>query len=502
MAWKSTLVRPFAKLIRRNLLRSAAQPLEAQGRILDNLRKKGSQTVFGKEHGLAEVRKHADFASRVPIRDYEALRPWIDQTVAGKPDILWPGKPAYLAKTSGTTSGVKYIPITPDSVPNHFGTARNALFNYYARTGHGDWLDGKMIFLSGSPELEMKNGIRVGRLSGISNHMVPGWLKRDQLPSYPTNCIEDWEQKVDAIVAETVGQDLRLISGIPPWVQMYFERLLGATGKSAVLEVFPNLSMFVYGGVNYEPYRPALERLIGGSISSVETFPASEGFIAFQDLGPGEGLLLNVDSGIYFEFVPLTEYGKPEARRLDLSAVQLGESYALILSSNAGLWGYDIGDVVEFVSLRPYRVKVAGRVKHFISAFGEHVIGQEVEASIRKAIALHGGLVTEFSVAPQVSPPEGALPYHEWLIEFDQAPADMQAFAKTLDDEMRKQNIYYDDLIKGGILRPLLITPLNQGSFRRYMESLGRLGGQNKVPRLSNDRNLAERLLVFAKADA
>ncbi len=404
MNWKSKLVYPAAKWTRAQVLAKAGNALETQARILGKLREKGRRTKFGQEHGLGYVDSHAALVKHVPVRDYEGLKPWFDRVAAGEPDVLWPGKPAYLAKTSGTTSGVKYIPITPDSVPNHFGTARNALFNYYGRTGHGAWLDGKMIFLSGSPELSLKHGIPVGRLSGISNHMVPAWLKRDQLPSYATNCIEDWETKLDAIVAETVGQDLRLISGIPPWVQMYFERVLAVSGKTSVLEVFPNFSMFVYGGVNYEPYRPQLERLIGGRVASVETYPASEGFVAFQDGEPGEGLLLNVDSGIYFEFVPLAEAHAERPTRLSLADVELGQQYAVVLSSNAGLWGYDLGDTVEFVSLNPYRIRVSGRVKHYISAFGEHVIGQEIDRALIAAVAAHGGQVTEYTVAPQVNP--------------------------------------------------------------------------------------------------
>ena len=494
MGWKSLLVGPVAQRTRRRVLAQAAQPHQAQVNILAQLRHHGQSTSFGREHDVGNIKSHRDLVERVPVRDYEQLKPWFDRVAAGEADVLWPGRPAYLAKTSGTTSGVKYIPITAASTPNHFGSARDALFNYYARTGHGDWLDGKMIFLSGSPELELKHGIPVGRLSGISNHMVPAWLKRGQLPSYATNCIEDWEQKVEAIVHETVGQDLRLISGIPPWVQMYFERVLALTGASTVLEVFPRFSMFVYGGVNYEPYRPQLERLIGGRVASVETYPASEGFIAWQDGEPGEGLLLNVASGIYFEFVPLAEAHAEQPSRLSLKEVELGQQYALVLSSNAGLWGYSLGDTVEFVSLSPYRVVVTGRVKHYISAFGEHVIAQEVDRALQQAVATHGGSVTEYTVAPMIEPTEG-LPYHEWFVEFAEAPRDEAAFAKTLDEQMRRQNIYYDDLRKGSILRDLVLQSVAGGAFRRYMESQGKLGGQNKVPRLSNDRRVVEKLV-------
>ncbi|HMX42066.1 MAG TPA: GH3 auxin-responsive promoter family protein, partial [Saprospiraceae bacterium] len=336
---------------------------------------------------------------------YEDLKGYIERVKNGERDVLWPGKPAYFAKTSGTTSGVKYIPMSRESTPPHFGTARNALFHYFARTGNGAWLDGKMIFLSGSPALDEVAGIPTGRLSGISNHLVPGWLRTNQLPSWRTNCIDDWEEKLDRIVDETMHQDMRLISGIPPWVQMYYERLLERTGKRTVREVFPNFSVFVYGGVNFEPYRAKLESLVGGPVDSVETYPASEGFIAFQDRFPATaaaapGLLLNADAGMFFEFIPLDEVGKPSPRRLWLRDVELGVNYALVLNTNAGLWGYSIGDTVQFVSKNPYRLVVSGRVKHFISAFGEHVIGKEVEESLLPVANAAGLRIVEFTVAP------------------------------------------------------------------------------------------------------
>ncbi|MEM1299384.1 MAG: GH3 auxin-responsive promoter family protein, partial [Pseudomonadota bacterium] len=249
----------------------------------------------------------------------------------------------------------------------HFGTARNALFNYIAETGKSKWLDGKMIFLSGSPEMGDTNGIPTGRLSGIVNHQVPAWLRTNQLPSYGTNCIEDWEAKLEGIVDETINADMRLISGIPPWVQMYYERLLARSGKSTILELFPNLEMFVYGGVNFEPYRKSLENLLGARIPSVETYPASEGFIAFQDTQTEPGLLLNADSGIFFEFIPAGEIFADNPTRLRLDQVEIGVNYAIILNTNAGLWGYNIGDTVEFVSTNPYRLLVTGRIKHYIS---------------------------------------------------------------------------------------------------------------------------------------
>jgi hypothetical protein len=452
-------------------------------------------TVFGKDHDFAGIKTYADFKARVPIVDYEGFRAYADRIRDGEANVSWIGVPKYFAKTSGTTSGVKYIPLTKQSIPNHFGSARNALFNYIAETGKSKWLDGKMIFLSGSPEMGDTNGIPTGRLSGIVNHQVPAWLRTNQMPSYDTNCIEDWETKLERIVDETIDADMRLISGIPPWVQMYYERLLARSGKSTVLELFPNLEMFVYGGVNFEPYRKSLEKLVGGRIPSVETYPASEGFIAFQDSQTEPGLLLNTDSGIFFEFIPAGEIFEDNPTRLSVGQVETGVNYAIILNTNAGLWGYNIGDTVEFVSLNPFRIKVTGRIKHYISAFGEHVIGKEVEEAMQLAADKHGVEVTEFTVAPQINPPEGGTPYHEWLVEFAQPPANHAAFSADLDAAMIEQNIYYQDLIKGDVLRPCVVRAVPAGGFRAYMKSQGKLGGQNKVPRLSNDRKIADFLL-------
>lgn len=499
MGFKSLIIKPIAKKVARDIRRWSKRAITAQEAVFADLITTGRLTAFGKEHDFDRIETYEDFRHSVPIRDYEGLKPYIERIKNGEADVLWKGFPAYFAKTSGTTSGVKYIPLTKDSLPNHFGTARNALFNYYARTGHGEWLDGKMIFLSGSPEMEKVGGILTGRLSGIVNHQVPSWLRSNQLPSYETNCIEAWEEKLDRIVDETMHEDMRLISGIPPWVQMYYERLLERTGKSTIKEIFPNYSMFVYGGVNFEPYRQKLEELVGARIPSLETYPASEGFVAFQDEPDSSELLLNANSGIFFEFVPAAEIYSDHPPRLSLAEVETGVNYAVIINNNAGLWGYNLGDTVKFVSTQPYRLQVTGRTEHYISAFGEHVIGKEVEAALLTAVDGDDVKIVEFTVAPQVNPSDGNAPYHEWFIEFDKPPADLPSLSQRLDAEMVRQNIYYRDLIEGGILRPLVIRPVRQDAFRHYMKERGQLGGQNKVPRLSNDRRIADALQTYLK---
>lgn len=468
-----------------------------QENILKSLLKMGKNTDFGKESGLDKITDYEGFKQAVPVRDYEQLKPWIERVKEGKHNVLWKGKPIYFAKTSGTTSGTKYIPITKESIPNHINTARNALLCYMAETGNTKFADGKLIFLSGSPELERVGGIPTGRLSGIVNHHVPKYLRTNQMPSYETNCIEDWETKLNKIVDETISQNMTLISGIPPWMQMYFDELIKRSGKK-VGDLFPNFSVMVQGGVNFEPYKAKLFESIGRKVDTIELFPASEGFFAFQDSQEAEGLLLNTNSGIFFEFVPAGEIFNENPIRLSLKDVKVGENYAMIINSNAGLWGYNIGDTVKFVSVDPYRLIVSGRTKHFISAFGEHVIGEEVEYSMKKVTEEQNVRITEFTVAPFVSSDEGKS-YHEWFIEFETMPLNIVAFTARLDMVLRQKNVYYDDLISGNILQPLKVTAVRRNGFIDYMKSIGKLGGQNKVPRLSNDRKIADELIKWTE---
>ena len=495
MKLKSLLAKPYAIYVARQIKRNRENGLQHQDEILKSLLKKAANTIFGKQFKFAEIKTYDEFKSAVPLFDYEDLKPFIEQIKEGKQHVLWPGKPIYLAKSSGTTSGIKYLPITKDSISNHIDTARNALLAYMHETGNTQFADGRMIFLSGTPELERIGGIPTGRLSGIVNHHIPYYLRKNQLPSYTTNCIEDWETKLQSICDETMEENMTLISGIPPWTQMYFDELEKRSGKK-IGELFPNFSVMVYGGVNFEPYRQKLFESIGRRVDTIETYPASEGFIAFQDSQEEPGLLLNTNSGIFFEFIPLNEIGSKSPTRLHLKDVQLGINYAIVLNTNAGLFGYVIGDTVKFISLNPYRIVVTGRIKHFISAFGEHVIAEEVEKALMQTAMEQHIKIIEFTVAPQVNPTTG-VPYHEWLIEFDNAPNDLEKFALAVDDKMRKLNIYYDDLITGNILRTLVITPLQRNAFISYMKSIGKLGGQNKVPRLSNDRNIADEILKW-----
>lgn len=495
MSIKSFFAIPFAKIATRKVNKWAKNPHKTQEKVFKELLKKGKKTVFGKDHHFDDIKTYEDFKKNVPISDYEGLKPYVDRVVAGESDVLWEGKPLYFAKTSGTTSGAKYIPITKDSMPTHIKAARNALLFYILDKNDASFVNGKMIFLQGSPVLQDKNGVKLGRLSGIVAHYVPKYLQKNRLPSWETNCIEDWDTKVNAIVKETINEDMRVISGIPSWVQMYFEKLIEKTGKT-ISEIFPNFHFFIYGGVNFEPYKNKFESLIGKKIDYIELYPASEGFIAYQDSQKAKGMLLQLDSGIFYEFIPANEFFDEKPTRISLKDVQMGVNYVIILNTTAGLWGYNIGDTIEFTSTKPYRIKVTGRIKHFISAFGEHVIGKEVEKALNDAITGTEINVSEFTVAPQVNP-EAGLPYHEWFIEFENEPENLDEFAKKIDTSMQKQNIYYADLIDGKVLRPLIIRKVKKGGFHAYMKSIGKFGGQNKIPQLSDNRKIADVLQDF-----
>lgn len=489
---KSLLAKPFARYIVRKTQKWSNNPVITQEKVFKSLIKTAANTKFGSDHNFDGIHSFEDFVNHVPVRDYEDLKPYINQAVAGAPDILWKGKPKYFAKTSGTTSGAKYIPITKESMPFHINAARDAILHYVNETGNTRFINGKMIFLQGSPILETKNGIQLGRLSGIVAHYVPKYLQKNRLPSWKTNCIEDWETKVSAIVDETVNENMTVISGIPSWIQMYFEKLIERKQKP-VGDIFKNFELFIFGGVNFEPYIAKFQKLIGRNVDSIELFPASEGFFAYQDKQSEKGMLLLLNSGIFYEFIKADEFYSETPQRLTISEVELNVNYVMIISSNAGLWAYNVGDTIQFTSLKPYRIIVSGRIKHFISAFGEHVIGKEVEQAIQEASERNSVQISEFTVAPQINPDAG-LPYHEWFVEFEKTPSNIDVFIADLDQSLQEQNSYYKDLIVGKVLTKLKLTAIKRNGFQDYMKSVGKLGGQNKLPRLSNDRDIADAL--------
>jgi len=492
MSLKSISAKFYAKIHQWKINRWASRPILTQNKVFDELIANGKHTRFGKDHHFQTINNHSDFLRNIPVRDYEGLKPYIERVVNGEKDILWPGKPLYFAKTSGTTSGAKYIPLTKASLPTHTRAAKQAILCYITETGRSKFVDGKMIFLQGSPVLEEKHGIKFGRLSGIVAHFVPAYLQKNRLPSWETNCIDDWETKVNKVVEETIDENMTVISGIPSWVQTYFEKLNEASGKS-IGDLFKNLELFIYGGLSYEPYRPKFEKLIGKELSSIELYPASEGFFAFQNSQQEKGMLLQLNSGIFYEFIKAEEFFDDHPKVYTIKDVELDQNYVMIISTSAGLWRYNIGDTIKFTNLQPFKIIVSGRIKHFISAFGEHVIGSEVEHAMKIACAQHDCSINEFTVAPQVNPKEG-LPFHEWWVEFERLPKDLEAFSQTLDKAVVKQNSYYKDLRIGNMLRAVVVRKLPKDSFNAYMKSIGKLGGQNKIPRLADNRKIADEL--------
>ncbi|MEO0571739.1 MAG: GH3 auxin-responsive promoter family protein [Bacteroidota bacterium] len=496
MSLKSFAAKIFARRVVNKNKRWMEDPASAQEAVFRKLIVTAKGTKFGRDHSFSEIKSHSDFVRNVPIRDYEQLKSYVELMKKGDKDILWPGRPLYFAKTSGTTSGAKYIPITRESIKHQVNASRDAILTYIHETGNSKFVDGRMIFLQGSPEMDEIGGIKTGRLSGISAHYVPNYLQKNRLPSWRTNCIDDWETKVNAIIEETQYENMTVIAGIPSWVQMYFEKL-SEKHEKPVGALFQNFELFIYGGVNYEPYRAKFESLIGRSVDSIELFPASEGFFAYQNSQKEKGMLLLLNSGIFYEFIKAEEFFEPNPKRLTIAEVELEVNYVMIVSTDAGLWGYNLGDTVQFISLNPYKVIVSGRIKHFISAFGEHVIAKEVERAMQEAIGTTDAQINEFTVAPETTPKNGELPYHEWFIEFEKIPTNLHKFIAVLDQSLQNQNSYYFDLIDGKILQTLKITCIKKDGFKNHMKSIGKLGGQNKIQRLSNDRKLADALQAF-----
>ena len=495
----TNVVRTIAVRVHRQIEFMAAHPHKFQQSIFQKNVKRGKNTVYGKERDFGLIQSYEDYKKHVPLNTFEDLRPYMNRVLEGEKNVLWPGKPRYVVGTSGTTGGIKYIPLSKESLPYHYNSARNAVFNYTLKYGLLKIFNGKLLFLSGSPQLSKTGTITSGRLSGIVNHQIPRWLKFNQIPSWETNIIEDWEEKIYRIAQESIKENMSMISGIPPWVMMYYESLLEQSGADTIKDLFPNYDLFVYGGVNFEPYRKKFEEMVGREVDSIETYPSSEGFVAFQDIKGEAGMLLNVNGGIFFEFVPADKIHDENPERMQLKDVELGKDYAIIMNNNAGLWASILGDVVEFTSLNPYRLIVKGRVEHFISAFGEHIIANEVESAMSTALSGTGVQITEFTVAPQVNPPEGGLPYHEWIIETQNNALELSSFSRILDQCMQTNNFHYKDLILGKVITRLKLTPVPRGTFNAYMKENGKLGGQNKIPHLSNDRKIAESLIRLAK---
>jgi hypothetical protein len=519
-------------------------PAPTQKALLDHLVGTAARTRFGAEHHFESIGSIADYQARVPLRTYADFKPYWDRVFEGERDVTWRGHPRYFAVTSGTTSiaaaGNKYIPVSDEGIHSQMRVGRDILNFYFNHTHDTDLFRGRFMFLAGSTELKRHpHGILTGDLSGIMALETPLYTGFLRLPTGRTAAIADWEQKLDAVAREAHAADVRGIGGTPSWLICVFERVLELRRKAGrpartLADVWPHLSLLVHGGVNFSPYRAAFEALFGKPVTTLEVYPASEGFIGVEDVPGTQDLLLMMDSGLFYEFIPAAEVGGAPPARRTVADVETGVDYAIALSTNSGLWSYLVGDTVRFTSLRPHRVRVTGRTQQFLSAFGEHLVVEDVEMAIAAACRAAGAQVQDFHVAP-VYPPKtplinhqdtkaprederssdpnhrswclGALvvkdmrPRHQWLVEFLQPPADAEKFGAALDDALRRQNEDYAAHRQGDAgMRPPEVVALPPKTFYRAMKEIGRFGPQNKAPRLRNDREFAEVLLRNAKA--
>lgn len=448
-------------------------------------------THFGKDHSFQTIKSYRDFKKQVPISSYETLSPYIKQIHKNKVDVLWSGRPVGLGLTSGTTSGNdKRIPVTSESLKVYKRTVMDQLLSYIGTSDNAGVLFGKQLFLSSTPVVTKIHDMPVAAISGLTTHLTSSFIRSRMLPSKQVSVVVDWEEKQSAMLEECLGQDIRLVAGIPIWIQAFFDRIIEYTGKS-VGEVFPNLSLIIYGGVNVTPYKQQLLKSIGRKIDFLENYVATEAFIAYQDSVEQVGMLLNLSGGIFYEFVPVEEIDFKNPTRLNLQEVKLEQSYVILLTTNGGLWAYDIGDTIKFTSLNPFRITVTGRTAHFVSAFGEHMTIEQVERVIKHACSLQADAsVKEFTVAPNIK--FDNLSYHDWYIEFSHSPENRKKFTTDIDFKLKSISHIYRALRERSIIGEPKIHYMKENTFKNYMQSIGKLGGQNKVPRLQNNRNIAD----------
>lgn len=497
---KSSLIRPFAWHISRSLVKEQYHILQIQQDIFHKILSKTARTSFGIEFGIEKKMSLDIYNDRLAIRDYEDYIPFINRISQGEKNVLWPRLPQYFVGTSGTTTGVKYIPQTRESLPFHFSTARNAALNYCYQNKLLEIFDGNLLFLSGSPELYMHGKISTGRLSGIINHVIPQWLRTNHLPSLEVNKTANWEDKIHKVVKECLTGDLRMISGIPPWLLMFLEKSLDISGKSTIKDVYPNLKLCIHGGVNFQPYQHRFDALIGKKMHYLDTFPASEGFLGYQ-LEMGNEFSLAANAGSFFQFLRFENGQVIKDRIIGLPEVELGQNYAVVMSTFAGFHNYVLGDVIKFTSIDPYRFKYVGRTSAYISAFGEHVTMEDVEWVIEKYAQLEKFTsVTEYTVCPNIQDDVGSKPFHEWFIEFHEIPDNLDEIASTLDKLMMGKNFHYADLRNGNIIAKLQIRLIPPGRFIKSLLANNIIDGQNKIPRIRNDRKIAD-LLVQHSTD-
>ena len=493
MGISSFIIKTLSRKTFKRVIGEQSLAISNQNALFKKIISRGVNSLFGKNLDIKANLDYDSFSKLVPISTYEDYRDYISLISHGKKNILTHGRPMCFAITSGTTSGTKYIPLTKEMWRHQSNSIKDLLLLYAHQTSNYDYVRSGMMFIQGSPELKYFNQVPFGRLSGIAARHVPFFLKNNRYPSMATNKIPNWNDKINAIVSETHNKKMKIIGGIPPWVMTYFDCLLEYTGKHHVKEVFPDLSLYIHGGTSFDAYRKTFLNTCG-PIDTLEVYPASEGFFAFQNNLYDESLLLLINRGVFYEFITLSNFQKKKMERIPLEGVELNIDYVLIVTTVAGLWAYNTGDTVRFVSKNPYKIVFSGRASQFCSAFGEHVIEKEIQAALKIAVKNVGGTVSEFSVCPKVGSGRETS-RHEWFIEFLEKPKSITDFEAVLQNSMKKQNIYYKDLFDSGVIGVLKIILVKKGGFSSYMKSIGKFGGQNKCPHLLNDRRIADFLL-------
>ena len=480
-----------------------SEPVEAQREVLQDLITHGQYTQFGVKHKFAEIFNIRKFKETVPIQEYNDLKPFIDQIMAGEESVLWNTPVEWFAKSSGTTSDKsKFIPITKESIEdNHFQASKDVLSIYYNALPDSDLLTGKGLVIGGSHQVHpIKEDIQFGDLSAVLLQNSPIWSSLIRTPELSIALMDEWEEKIESLAQSTINEPVSSIAGVPTWTLILLKRILEITGKKTIKEVWPQFELYIHGGVSFTPYKEQFKKIIGGPINYLEIYNASEGFFAAQNNLEEEGMLLFLDHGIFYEFMPIEEYGKPQPKTIGLDKVVLGKNYAIVISTNGGLWRYLVGDTIQFVELAPFKIKVSGRLKQFINAFGEEVIADNSDKAISQACEDFGVTMNEYTAAP-IYMSDNEHGAHEWLIEFEQKPSDLAAFTICLDKHLQALNSDYEAKRYKNIALGLPhITAIKKGAFHEWLKQKGKLGGQHKVPRLSNDRNFVEEIKLVNAA--
>ena len=473
--------------------RMLKDPVTCQENLMHHFLNIAKETVFGKDHSFHKIKNYEEFKKYIPLRNYEGLLPYIERIKAGEANILWKGRPAFLGKTSGTTSKTKFIPVTGNSLHNQVGAPQYAALNYSYRYKKYSFLKGKVLIFSDGHFFENTGDIKTAPISTIANSCVPKIYHRVRLPSDKINAIYDYEKRIDAMINESAAKDVRTIVAMPVWLLVYLRALKKNTGKE-FKDLFPKFQLLMLSGMDYEPFLPEIKKYINMPFDVLETYPSTEGFIAYQDKLGERGMQLVLNNGLFFEFVRVDQLHLENPPRVSLKDVVIGVNYSLVLNTNAGLWGYLNGDTVRFKSLFPHRIEITGRTTQYISAFGEHVTVEEADKSIAETAIACDATIVEYTVSPNIKA-DGARPYHEWFIEFGTAPRDLSVFAERLDKKICERNFSYKDVVVHKAISPLKITVVPPGGFERYLCVAGKTSLQQKIPHVSNDNKFTQHLI-------